>query len=773
MKIKRIANFASSVATANLAMVAMSGTAEGTPKRQQPNVVFILIDDMGWRDLGCFGSDFYETPNIDRLAASGVSFSNAYASCHVSSPSRASLLTGQYPATVGVTDWLPGRREYPFQKLSTTVVTQDLPHESYTMAEVFRDNGYATACIGKWHLGETGSVPQEHGFDMHVPDGYLRGWPDTYYAPFNMNGYNGEAGDYLTDKMTDEAIAFIDEHKDSPFFLFLSHFAVHDPIEGRADLVKKYTEKLAKMPASDIEPYILEGNPDDPDALGREELLECLKNPVYAKNHRILPKDVVKIKQIQDNVHFAAMVESVDESVGRIMHTLEENGMDENTIVVFFSDNGGMSAANYGNPNRVCNPDNLNASYSTAVYPLRGGKGWMYEGGLRVPLVISWKGHCAVGHTTQTPVTTPDLYPTLVSMTGAKMKEKVAFDGVDISPLLKKKNIAERPVFWHFPHYSNHAMITPGGAVRMGDYKLIEYYENGTVQLFDVVNDERETNDISAEHPEIVSRLHKMLNDWRVSVGAQMPKRNLAYDEIIDKDRYESAVADRFWPCRLVNQNYSCDYGILEQYRTPASLKLEVDIKLASALSAVDSYKLTADEAYNKTAIAFWKDLKENHMKEIYGDDDRIYKWNLLITKLYGLTGNGHFIEGLLPALSQSSSYHTAQKNMMYSHIAGELNNNLLIVPMTDAVIAPGVKFGGGKISVNIDEKAIRVSLDEYAVPHTYKNFGIEIYVGNKKNLGDVRLNGRSLDCKVNSRGFVLVTSEWKQGDEISVTLLK
>ena len=194
MKINKI----SGAVTANLAVLAMAGTVEKVSAKTpgKPNVVFILIDDMGWRDLGCFGSDFYETPNIDRMAQDGIRFTSAYSSCHVSSPSRASILTGMYPASLGLTDWLPGRREYPFQRLSTTEVVQDLPSEAETIAETMRANGYHTALIGKWHLGETGSVPQEHGFDIHIPDGYLRGWPNTYYAPFGMNGYDGEEGDY-------------------------------------------------------------------------------------------------------------------------------------------------------------------------------------------------------------------------------------------------------------------------------------------------------------------------------------------------------------------------------------------------------------------------------------------------------------------------------------------------------------------------------------------------------------------------------------------------
>ena len=265
-RIKALRLAASSCAGLSLALAA------GAQPAPRPNVVFILIDDMGAGDIGCYGSDFYETPNIDAWASQSVRFSSAYASCHVSSPARASLLTGMYPASTGVTDWLPGRREYPFQRSSTTRVEQDLPESLPNMARTFSEAGYATALVGKWHLGETGRRPTEYGFDIHIPEGYLRGWPDTYYYPFGMNGYDGAPGDYLTDKMTDEAVSYIRSHAggDKPFFLLLSHFATHDPIQGRPDLVEKYRRKLASMPTPDGPGYILEGNPDDPHALSAE-----------------------------------------------------------------------------------------------------------------------------------------------------------------------------------------------------------------------------------------------------------------------------------------------------------------------------------------------------------------------------------------------------------------------------------------------------------------------------------------------------------------------
>lgn len=521
-----------------------SGRAAAAPQR--PNVIFFLVDDLGWSDIASFGSRFYETPNIDALGRDGVRFTNAYTTCHVSSPARASILTGCYPATINMTDWLPGRREFPFQQLRNVEVNQDLPARVPTIAETLHDNGYHTAIIGKWHLGETGSTPEEHGFDMHIPHGYLKGWPARgYMAPFGMNGFDGEKGEYLTDRLTDEALRYIEKNRNEPFFLFMSHFAVHDPIQGRADLVEKYRKKLRSMPPSELPPFILEGNPDDPDPASAEELLRCLDDPAYAP-HKALPHRRVKIKQIQDNVEFAAMVESMDESMGRIVAKLKELGLYENTVIVFFADNGGMSAANYGGPNRVILPEQLDMAYSSSMLPLRGGKGWMYEGGLRVPMVVkapgSKSGDC------DEPVVSVDFYPTLLSLTGTPLPRGNRAEGVDISPLLRKKKMKDRPIFWHFPHYSNHGLQSPGGAVRYGDYKLIEYYENGTVQLYDLSKDISEKHDLAARMPEKVEELKRMLHEWRESVGARMMPENPNFDARIAAKREAEVCPDRWWP---------------------------------------------------------------------------------------------------------------------------------------------------------------------------------------------------------------------------------
>ena len=479
----------------------------------RPNVIFFLVDDMGWKDLACFGSDFYETPNIDRLSRQGVRFTDAYSGCQVSSPARASLLTGRYPASLHLTDWLPGRRDYPFQRLLNVPVCQELPKDEPTIAATLRENGYRTALIGKWHLSETGSKPQEYGFDLHIPDGYLKGWPAKgYYAPFGMNGFDGEPGEYLTDRITKEALHYIEENREQPFFLLLSHFAVHDPIQGRADLVEKYRNKLERTPASRLPAFILEGNPDDParEADDWRELTEDLS----ALPHKILPHRQVRIKQIQDNIQFAAMVESVDESMGKIMNKLSELGIDDRTILIFYSDNGGMSAANYGNPNREFDGRNADTAYSTSLLPFRGGKGWMYEGGIRVPLIIKWPRHPASGITVDTPVTSTDFYPTILSMLHIAMPAGKRCEGEDITPLLRNETLPERPVFWYVPHYSNHGMQSPSGAVREGRYKLIEYFENGAVQLFDLTDDPVEQNNLAATQPGKVTELRSKLHRW-------------------------------------------------------------------------------------------------------------------------------------------------------------------------------------------------------------------------------------------------------------------
>ena len=494
------------------------------------NVIIFLVDDLGWRDAGCYGSSFYETPHIDLLAQQGVRFTSAYAACHVCSPTRASLLTGMYPATLNLTDWLTGRRDFPFQQLKNVKINQHLPYDIKTLPEVLKENGYRTAVFGKWHLGEDSASTVRQGFDVHIPD-WNRGWPNTgYHFPYGMKGLEeGEQGEYLTDRLTDEALKYMEKNRHAPFFLYISHFAVHDPIQGRSDLVEKYKVKLGNAVPSEGPPFILEGKPGIEHPIPRTELDRQLDEESFS-GFRVFPNQTVKIKQHQDNIQFAGMVESMDESLGRILGKLDELGIDDHTLVIFYSDNGGMSAANFGDPGRIISEEGLDEAYSTSNLPLRGGKGWLYEGGIRVPLIIRWPGGGVRGAVCDVPVTSPDFYPTILEILG--MGDQVAnVDGESIVPLLRGEREMDRDaIFWHFPHYSNHGMQSPGGAVRSGDYKLLEYYETGRIQLFDLKNDVGEQHDLSVREPEKVAQLKEMLHYWRKSVGARMMEANPEYE---------------------------------------------------------------------------------------------------------------------------------------------------------------------------------------------------------------------------------------------------
>lgn len=497
--------------------------------KRPPNVVFFLVDDLGWRDLGCYGSDLYETPNIDRFAKQSVRFTQAYAACHVCSPTRASILTGKYPARLQMTDWLSGRREFSFQRLKNAEIRQHLPPQEHTIAESLKERGYRTAHLGKWHLGEEPFGPRRQGFDVQIPR-WNKGWPKAgYHAPFQLDGLSCEPGDYLTDRLTDEAERFIESNKDRPFFLYLAHFAVHDPIQGRTDFVKKYERRLAQQPSPTGPAFILEGNPDALRPPSRETLKARLDDPAWA-GFRVLPDRTVKIKQHQDNAQFAAMVQSVDESLGRLLAKLKALRIDDNTIVILFSDNGGMSGGNFGNPRRVIAKNRLDQAFSTSNLPLRGAKGWLYEGGIRVPLIIRWPRRGRRATTCDEPVISTDFFPTILEMAGLPLRPRRHVDGVSLVPLLSGTGTLDREaIYWHFPHYSNHGMQSPGGAVRAGDYKLLEYFENDTVQLFNLREDIGEQNDLSKSAPDQVTRLRKMLHAWRKDVAARMMVPNPEY----------------------------------------------------------------------------------------------------------------------------------------------------------------------------------------------------------------------------------------------------
>ena len=484
----------------------------GAEKNRKPNIVFFLVDDLGQRDIGCYGSKFHETPSIDQLAKEGMLFSNAYATCHVCSPSRASILTGKYPARTDLTEWLGGRPERDYEPLHHAEKLTALPDEEVTLAETLKSHGYATANYGKAHVRVD---PKTYGFDEEIT-----GWVRSYHYPFG-GAYNdklpAKEGDYFTDKLTDAALDFIERNQGQPFFVHLEHFAVHDPIQGRPDLVKKYRKKLAAMPEQEGPDFILEPNPDGP-PLTEEEL-----KALAEKDERQAQQDarVWWVKQKQDNVEFAGMLEATDESLARIRAKLKELGLEENTIIVFTSDNGGMSASNGYRAN--ASREALDSRFASSNLPLRGAKGWNYEGGIRVPLVVHWPGKIKPNTTSQAVVTGTDYYPTLLEMLDLPALPDQHKDGRSFVPALKAQDYERGPIYWHFPHYSNHGYQSPNGAIRSGQYKLIEYYENGSVQLFDLEKDVGEQNDLSKAKPDITKKLLKMLHDWRDEVDAKMP----------------------------------------------------------------------------------------------------------------------------------------------------------------------------------------------------------------------------------------------------------
>lgn len=470
----------------------LQSASEKSPKTK-PNVIFILLDDYGYTDLGCYGSSFYETPNIDRLASEGIRFTDAYASCPVSSPTRASVMTGRYPVNTGITDWIPGRQASnsgsPADKLVALPFNLNLKHEEVTIAEVLKRKGYRTMISGKWHLGETEEYwPEFQGFDVNK-GGFSKGSPQKnnqangYFSPYgNPRLEDGPTGEYLTDRQTDEAIRFIENTGDDPFFLYLSFYAVHNPMQAKEEHIKKFTEKAEKNGLSEIEPF----------TRNKEWIKPSMSNNF-------------KERILQSYPVYAAMIFSVDENIGKLMNKLNELGIENNTIIIFTSDNGGLSTSE-GSP--TCNA------------PLRAGKGWLYEGGIRVPLIIRYPGKSKPGTIIRTPVSSIDYFPTILEMTGSD-DIKYNIDGISFADLFKKDKLPERPLFWHYPHYSNQG-VEPGSAVRLGKYKLIDNFEKERQELYDLEKDISETNDLSAVYPEKTRELFKLLNDWRGKTNAKM-----------------------------------------------------------------------------------------------------------------------------------------------------------------------------------------------------------------------------------------------------------
>ena len=455
----------------------------------RPNIILILIDDMGWMDLGCQGSSFYETPRLDLLAQEGMRFTDAYASCPVCSPTRASIMTGKYPATVGITNFIGGGRN---ARLLSAPYLHYLPLEERSLASSLREGGYSTWHIGKWHLGGEGYWPEQHGFDVNV-GGCGWGRPQKgYFSPWSIPTLeDGPEGEYLTDRLTDEAVSLIRGRGEKPFFMNFCYYAVHTPIQAKPDLVEKYRAKASALGLDSREPFE-EGEdypfiPMNPKRPGRVRRRLFQGDPVYA-----------------------AMVENLDRNIGRVLDALNEEGIADDTVVIFTSDNGGL-ATSEGSP--TCNA------------PLSEGKGWMYEGGTREPLIVKWPGVTAPNSVCREPTTSPDFYPTCLEIAGLPLIPEQHVDAVSIAPLLGGARAERGPIFWHYPHYGNQGG-RPGCSVRDGDWKLIEFFEDRHVELYNLRTDVGEDRDLANEKPDIAKRLRGELADWLVRAGAKIPEPN-------------------------------------------------------------------------------------------------------------------------------------------------------------------------------------------------------------------------------------------------------
>jgi len=452
----------------------------------QPNIVLFLLDDLGWMDLTCYGSSFYETPRLDQLAAQGMRFTDAYASCPVCSPTRASMMTGKYPATLGLTNWIPGA---PQGQLLSVPYLHHLPRSECSLGRALAEGGYASWHVGKWHIGGAPFYPQYHGFEVNL-GGCDWGQPrHGYFSPYKMPYLedHGE-GEYLTDRLTDEAIQLIENRDGRPFFMNFCHYAVHTPLQAPAELVAKYEQKAHDL-GLDKEQVVVEG-----------EHFPCEHKREQRVQRRVL----------QSHAVYAAMMENLDTNIGRLMDALDNAGIADDTIVMFTSDNGGL-ATSEGSP--TCNA------------PLSEGKGWMYEGGTREPLLVRWPRVVAAGATCEVPVTTPDFYPTLLEAAGLPLRPEQHCDGTSFLPLLRGEAIERDPLFWHYPHYSNQGGA-PGCSIRLGDHKLIEFFEDGKLELYNLRDDIGEDDDLAPDSPALRDELHARLMEWREQVGAVIPERN-------------------------------------------------------------------------------------------------------------------------------------------------------------------------------------------------------------------------------------------------------
>lgn len=460
------------------------------PRQQRPNVLFILADDLGYYDLSCTGSKYYETPNIDRIAREGIAFTSGYAACQVCSPSRASIMSGKFPARHGITDWIGAktgedwRQAGRFNKLLPAEYIHALSPEYTILPEAMKQAGYKTFFAGKWHLGEEGSWPEDHGFDINI-GGWDSGSPKGgYFSPWeNPRLESGEDGENLSMRLAGETVQFLKEHDPGktgqPVFAFLSFYAVHGPIQTSRKKWEKYRRKAAEAGIA---------------ATG-------------FKMGKFLP-----MRQVQDNPVYAGLVETMDDAVGVVLAGLEELGLAENTIVIFTSDNGGVSAGD---------------AYSTSNLPLRGGKGYQFEGGIRVPYFIKVPGLTGGGES-DVPVSGTDFYPTILDLTGQKLRPEEHPDGQSLLPLFRGERIPERPLIWHYPHYGNQGG-DPSSVIRQGNWKLINYYEDDHQELYDLEADPEEKNNLAGTRPEKAAELQATLFDYLRETGARFPRKDPQY----------------------------------------------------------------------------------------------------------------------------------------------------------------------------------------------------------------------------------------------------
>ena len=458
---------------------------------KQTNFLFFLVDDMGWADIGANGSKFHETPNIDRLAKSGMRFTQGYAAGSVCSPTRASIMTGRHPVRVNITDWIPGQSNRKTNPLLHPDDLSHLPLAEVTIAEALKEHGYQTFFAGKWHLGNKGQWPTDQGFDINIGGHHRGSPPGGYYSPWSNPALKAkQPGEYLTERLTDESVKFLEERdKTSPFLLYLSYYNIHTPIQAYKKHIDHYKAKAAKA-FQDITP-----TEPEHDGINRTR---------------------------QDNPALASMVAAVDDSVGVLLGKLTELKLDKNTVVIFFSDNGGLSTLGRLGPG--CN------------LPLRAGKGWLYEGGVREPTIIRAPDVTQPNSVSHKPMVSMDFFPTMLDLAGLPLQPKLHVDGQSLLPHLKGDDSGQRTFYWHYPHYHG-STWKPGASIRDGDWKLIEFYHYKNFELYNLVDDPGERQNLAKAKPTKAKLLRAKLLAWQKQMQAKMPVPNPDYDPNAKPDK--------------------------------------------------------------------------------------------------------------------------------------------------------------------------------------------------------------------------------------------